>query len=89
MAERFFGTVITNSDDRDVPVRFIGEQHVTEDCGFIPTVADWLIHIKAQPWMKRVGKKLSQTLEIKDDGTRHDSAAPSEELVGTSKSVGN
>ena len=88
MAEKIFGTVITNSDSRDVPVRFIGEQHVTEDCGFIPTVADWLTHIQAQPWMKRVGKKLSHTLEI-EDGIRHDSAAPSEELVGASKSIGD
>jgi hypothetical protein len=68
-------------DGRVVPVRFIGEQHVKEDCGFIPTVADWLKHIQAQPWMKRVGVKLSQTLEIANDGIRHDSTATSEASV--------
>jgi len=88
MAERFFGTTITNSDGRVVPVRFIGEQHVMEDCGRIPTVADWLIHIQAQPWMKRVGKKLSQTLEIRDDGIRHDGSTATEALVGAGEGVG-
>jgi hypothetical protein len=71
MAEHFFGKTITNSDGRVVPVRFVGEQHVTEDCGWIPTVADWLKNIQAEPWMKRVGKKLAHTLEIeKDDEPR-------------------
>lgn len=28
-----FGTLITNSDGKKVPVRYIGEQHVKEDCG--------------------------------------------------------
>lgn len=60
LAERMFGTTITNSDGRVIPVRFIGEQHVIEDCGFIPTLADWLKCIQAEPWMKRVGVKLGQ-----------------------------
>jgi hypothetical protein len=36
MAERQFGVTITTSTGRVVPVRVIGEQHVMEDCGFIP-----------------------------------------------------
>ena len=66
MAEHFFGKTITNSSGRVVPVRFIGEQHVMEDCGWIPTVADWLTNIQAQPWMKRVGRQLSKELEKED-----------------------
>ena len=31
MLESIFGTVIVNSDGREVPVRLIGEQHVMED----------------------------------------------------------
>jgi len=51
-AERQFGLEITNSDGKKVPVRYIGEQHVKEDCGGrIPTGADWLSSIKARPWM--------------------------------------
>lgn len=32
-AERVFGVTITNSEGRKVQVRYIGEQHVLEDCG--------------------------------------------------------
>lgn len=53
-AERVFGHEITNSAGRKVPVRYIGEQHVKEDCGGrIPTVADWLREIVMKPWMNR------------------------------------
>jgi len=51
-AERMFGTAIINSAGRTVPVRFIGEQHVKEDCrGRIPSLADWLSRIQPAPWM--------------------------------------
>lgn len=64
LCEKEFGVTITNSNNVVVPVRAIGEQHVTEDCGFIPSMKDWLQHITMQPWMTRVGVKLSKTLEI-------------------------
>lgn len=51
---RRFGRTITNSDGRVVPVRYIGEQHVKEDCGGrIPTVQDWFQNIKMESWMNR------------------------------------
>lgn len=50
-SENYFGTYITNSDEKVVPVRLIGEQHVKEDCGFIPTVNDWFKLIKMETWM--------------------------------------
>ena len=56
MAEKFFGPVITNSNGRDVPTRFIGEQHVKEDLGRIPTVQDWFQLIVPQRWMMKPGK---------------------------------
>ena len=53
-AERLFGKTIVNSDGHEVPVRYIGEQHVKEDCGgFVPSVSDWLSEIKPQVWMSR------------------------------------
>jgi hypothetical protein len=53
-AERIFGHEIVNSDGRKVPVRYVAEQHVKEDCGGrIPTVADWLSKIQVEPWMNR------------------------------------
>lgn len=63
MAERLFGTTITNSNGREVPVRLIGEQHVTEDLGHIPSLQDWLKHIEPQPWMMKVAVK-SKELEV-------------------------
>ena len=53
-AERIFGKTITNADGKEVPVRYIGEQHVKEDCGGrVPSVNDWLGAIQPAPWMSR------------------------------------
>lgn len=53
-AERLFGKYITNSSGTKVPVRYIGEQHVKEDCGgFIPSISDWIKEIRMQPWMNK------------------------------------
>lgn len=64
MAEKIFGTTITNSAGRVVPVRYIGEQHVKEDLGLIPTMADWFECIKPdKPWMFGRGRNLERELE--------------------------
>ena len=47
---------------KHIPVRWIGEQHVQEDLGFIPSLNDWLTRISAEPWMNRA-RKLSKELE--------------------------
>lgn len=54
-----FGHTVLNSDNKKVPVKFVAEQHVEEDCGFIPTVQDWLGKLSDNPedWMLRVAKK--------------------------------
>jgi hypothetical protein len=51
--ERRFGITIVNADGRAVPVRAIGEQHVMEDLGRIPSVQDWLGEIRPTEWMLR------------------------------------
>jgi hypothetical protein len=56
MAEIIFGSTITLSTDRVIPVRWIGEQHVREDLGFIPSFADWVKAIRPEPWMGRALK---------------------------------
>ena len=53
MAERIFGVFILNSAGRQVPVRYVGEQHVKEDLGRIPTVSDWLREIHVKAWMMK------------------------------------
>jgi hypothetical protein len=52
-AEGIFGATITVATGRVVPVRLIGERHVIEDLGFIPSFADWVRCIRAEPWMGR------------------------------------
>lgn len=62
LAERIFGVAIRNSEGKDVPVRYIGEQHVREDLGRIPSFPDWATAIKMQPWM--YGQRLTKTTEV-------------------------
>lgn len=53
-AERVFGKSIVNSAGKHVPVRYIAERHIEEDCGgIVPTVSDWLSRIPAESWMSR------------------------------------
>ena len=62
--ERVFGTTIKLSTGREVPTRLVGEQHVVEDCGFIPTLSDWLKQIQPLKWMnspRRLSRELEQT----------------------------
>ena len=53
-AERKFGTVVVNSEGKSVPVRYVCEQHIMEDCGGqIPTLQDWLSCMRLETWMNR------------------------------------
>ncbi len=53
LAETLFGTTLTLSSGRILPVRWIAEQHVREDLGRIPSFADWVRAIRPEPWMGR------------------------------------
>lgn len=48
-----------------IPTRWVGEQHVLEDLGFIPPATAWLKQIKSEEWMQR-SRKLSIELEGED-----------------------
>lgn len=61
LCERVFGIKIKTG--RMVPVRWIGEQHVKEDCGFIPSIQDWFKHICPQKWMGEPPVKLERSLD--------------------------
>ena len=65
--EKEFGTYITNSDGRMVPVRDIGEQHCTEDVGFIPTIQDWLDNMTRQAWMYKPGDGRQVLKDIREN----------------------
>lgn len=68
LSERLFGTTLTNADGRVVPVRWVGELHIKEDLGWIPSVKDWLQYIRRVPWMGRAGKLLAD--DAPDAGDR-------------------
>ena len=51
--ERVFGHTIKLTSGRTIPVRWVGEQHVIEDCGFIPTLSDWFECIQPKEWMNK------------------------------------
>jgi hypothetical protein len=53
MLEKLFGTTLTLSTGRIIPTRWIGEQHVREDLGRIPSFADWVRAIRPEAWMGR------------------------------------
>ena len=71
-AEEKFGVYITNSDGKMIPTRAIAEQHVLEDIGFIPTIADYLKEMNQANWMYKPGegrKMLKEIAEQKLDYT--------------------
>jgi hypothetical protein len=63
MAERVFGLTLTLSTGRIIPTRWVGEQHVREDLGFIPSFAEWVKSIRPEPWMGRA-QRLEAVLAV-------------------------
>ena len=59
--EKVFGISFVNSDGKTVYTRYVGEQHVKEDCfGYIPTAKEWIDNLDSpKEWMIR-------TLKIED-----------------------
>jgi hypothetical protein len=55
MLETVYGPTLTLSTGRIIPTRWVGEQHVKDDLGFIPSFADWMRAIRPLPWMGRAG----------------------------------
>ena len=66
-AEKEFGVYITNSEGKMVPTRILGEQHVMEDLGFIPTIKDYLEVMTVQNWMFNPGEGRKVLIEIKEE----------------------
>jgi hypothetical protein len=60
MLETLFGTTRTLSSGRVIPTRWIGEQHVQEDLGRIPSFSDWARCIRPEPWMGRTSTVLEE-----------------------------
>src|SRR4051812_16316236 len=79
--ERLFGVTITTSAGRAVPVRQLGEQHVLEDLGRIPTAYDWWSNLAVRPWMLRPGRR---SVDLELAGTESAGVEPPYTLAGRS-----
>ncbi len=82
-AEEVFGVTITNADGKVIPVRFIGEQHVKEDLGRIPTLQDWFQNIRIQPWMAKSGDRQVARGEIPTEAAQPNEVADRERSTTT------
>ncbi len=76
LVEQVFGSVLKNSEGKDISTRDIAEEHVIQDLGFIPTMQDWLKDLPIKGWMsgsrkKRVVLKFDQA-EEKSSFENHD-----------------
>src|SRR5436190_13594138 len=69
VAEQVFGLAITNTAGCRVFVREIGQQHVLEDLGTIPTLADCLQEVSIRPWMAGAHKLVSDTIAAGSEGS--------------------
>lgn len=58
--EKIFGKTLINSDGKIVYVRYVGEQHVKEDCfNVIPSAKDWVDALTSREkpiWMIRTAE---------------------------------
>lgn len=61
--EKVFGQTFTNSDGKIVYTRYVGEQHINEDLGFIPSASDWLECFSLEMWMMNRSRKLKAMAE--------------------------
>ena len=67
LSEQVFGVTITRaSDGKKVPTRLVGEQHIQEDLGRIPSLQDWLDELPYKTWMLANARPLSRELERED-----------------------
>lgn len=69
IAEKVFGTYITNSNGREVSVRQIAEDHIVEDVGMIPTLERCLRNLPIDPMMDRVAsmRQRKKVIDFNED----------------------
>lgn len=74
LAEQVFGDYVTNSEGKMVEVRQIAYDHIMEDCGFVPTLDDWLKHLQVQPWMMKADETRKVKRQIEEDDKEKESS---------------
>jgi len=64
LCEQIFGTIVTNSEGKEISVRSIAEDHVLEDLGWIPTLKECSDHMELTDWM--LGSRRKEIIKITD-----------------------
>jgi hypothetical protein len=54
---------LTLQSGKQVPIRLVAEQHVIEDCGFIPTLEQYMGAMPRETWMYRGASPLSKLID--------------------------
>lgn len=69
LCEQVFGPMLQVSTGRQIPVRWVAEQHVQEDfAGRIPSVVDWMRAVRPERWMSpKIGPVQDQHQSANDD----------------------
>ena len=67
LLEQIFGTHFVNSDGKEVSVRDVGEQHVLDDLGHIPSLDECMKNLPMEAWFGGPirGKKIKKIV-LKD-----------------------
>lgn len=75
LLEKVFGTTIINSEGKHVSTRDLGEDHVQQDLGFIPTLEECFnaLQNNTSKWLDGSRKKLKKrTISLNDSTTNID-----------------
>ena len=72
LAEQVFGPSLQNSAGRRVFTRDLAAQHILEDLGFIPTVAECLGELPLRPWMAGSRKILATSPSLRSLSLTHE-----------------
>jgi hypothetical protein len=85
-AAQLFGATILISTGARGPTRLIGEQHVMEDLGFVPSLQDWMDLLFVKRWMSPRSKLLfSQFTLSEQTNTISDQISPHEDEMHPSE----
>jgi hypothetical protein len=64
LCEQFFGPVLTLSNGKQIPTRWVAESHVKADFGgLIPSIEMCFASMELQSWMYEGARKLSKCVE--------------------------
>lgn len=71
LLEKMYGDYFVNSHGKEVPIRKIGEQHVLEDLGQIPSLYECLLYTPDQSWLGGIIRQ-RQLVIVSDDIFAHE-----------------